>query len=393
MTKKDLNIIWAPGKDWIIQPGHPESPVRMEVMEKIIREKGLKLQTPLPLSREQIGRFQFIAPEVELKEAHYLAAGAMKMGCLKALKGERVLICSRPPGHHSPRLSYGTRGFCTSNNEAIGLGFILNENPDLRLALIDTDAHHGDGTEDLFFYEPRIRHFSIHQDGRTIFPGSGFPETTGAFNNIRNIPLPPEAGDAHLFQAIKELILPEIEDFAPNLIIHVVGFDGHQDDFLSHLNYSGTALAQISALLQPDITVIAGGYDCRRAVPQSFRALLNSLTTSFNPLPPPPSSSRISNHLQKIKESWRAGAEKFEASPVPKKRNVSFFYDEEFFLENRQEAFFPCSCCPGVLSINSHLDKTRNLIVARTDNCQQCRNRIEKLQKKKGPSTIIQSNS
>jgi len=391
VKKKDLNIIWAPGTDWIIQPGHPESPFRMETMEKIIREKGLKLQNPLPLSREQIGRYQFISPRVELKEAHYMAAGAMVMSCQKALKGEQALICSRPPGHHSPRLSYGTRGFCTINNEAIGLRFLLEENPDLRLALIDTDAHHGDGTEDIFFYEPRIRHFSIHQDGRTIFPGSGFAETTGAFNNIRNIPLPPGAGDSYLFQAIKELVLPEIEDFSPDLIIHVAGFDGHQDDFLSHLNYSETTLGLISTLLQPDITVIAGGYDCRRAVPQSFGALLNSLITSFTSQPPP-SSSRISKHLQKIRADWQAGAEKFEGSPVPKKRNVSFFYDEEFFQEKRQEAFFPCSRCPGVLSINSHLDKTRHLIVASNDNCQQCQNRTEKLQKKRGASIIMGSN-
>ncbi len=390
MKQKELNLIWSPGQDYIIHRRHPESPDRMELFKKIIQDFELKLQTPLPLGRSEIEKVQFLSPETELDPAHQMAAGAVKMGCAKLLENQRALILARPPAHHSPRLSYGTRGFCTINNDAIGIAHLLKTRPGLRLVVIDTDAHHGDGNEDFFFYEPRVKHFSLHQDGQTIFPGTGFPEVTGVFNNIYNIPLPPGAGDSFLYQAVTELIMPEAENFSPDFIIHVTGFDGHRADYLSALNYSDQILALISLIIKPDLTIIEGGYDLEFALPLSFPPLVKSLTQPGYSISPPPYSGKISRRLEEIKRIREESSRELEENKDgPLQRNISFFYDEAFFAEEREETFYPCSKCRGLIHIRSTCFSSREFLYIPRGNCPQCEKKAENWPKEKGAIPLL----
>jgi len=389
MCGKKLNVLWAPGDEYIIHPGHPENPKRMEVFKEILLDFKLDLQYPLPLSRGEIEKVQFLGPEVNLHTAQQMAAGAVKMACEKILQNEKALVIARPPGHHSPRLSYGTRGFCTINNDALGIAHMLKKNPDLKLVIIDTDAHHGDGSEDFFYYEPRVKHFSIHQDGRTIFPGTGFPEVTGPFNNIRNIPLPPGSGDSHLFQAITELIIPEIKDFSPEYVIHVTGFDGHKDDYLSALNYSNQILGLVSSLLKPDLTIIEGGYDLRSAIPASFPHLLNSLLKKET-FAYPSVTRKITRLMDGIKNQWEEGFERISAkmnSPV--NRFVSFFYDEGFFAEEREETLFPCKNCRGLVHVKSRCFTKKEFLYLPRGICNNCKKQLKKWENQKEAETVI----
>ncbi len=390
MNLKGLNIIWAPGKDYIIHQGHPESPARMDLFQKIIKEIGFELQTPLSLGRAELEKVQFISPETKLHPAHQMAAGAVKMGCARLLENQRALILARPPAHHSPRLSYGTRGFCTINNDAIGISHLLKTRPNLRLVVLDTDAHHGDGNEDFFFYEPRVKHFSIHQDGQTIFPGTGFPEVIGPFNNIFNIPLPPGAGNSFLYQAVTELVVPEIIRFAPDFIIHITGFDGHRADYLSALNYSDQILALISLIIKPDLTIIEGGYDLDFALPGAFPPLIKSLTQKDFSITPPPYSGKINRRLEEIRNiREKSSREQEENKNETLKRNISFFYDEAFFAEEREETFYPCKKCRGLIYIKSNCFTSREFLYTPENICPQCKKRKEALQKEKRAAPLI----
>ncbi len=390
MTGNKINVIWAPGEDYIIHQGHPESPERMLVFKEIVEHFGFELQSPLPLSRSQIENIQFLGPETEIQNAHQMAAGAVKMACQKLLNGERALVLARPPAHHSPRLSYGTRGFCTINNDAIGIAHLLREKPDLRLAIVDTDAHHGDGNEDFFFYDARIKHFSIHQDGRTIFPGTGFPEVIGAYNNNRNIPLPPGTGDSYLYQALTDLVIPELRAFSPDYVIHVTGFDGHQADYLSALEYSDDAWGMISHLLQPDLTIIEGGYDLKKAIPSSLPPLIKALTEKTYSISPPPHLKKAKNWTGAIRGIWDQSEEELEnGKNDPRSRHISFFYDEAFFAEERAETYYPCNRCGGLLHVISSCFSRREFLYMPPEICNRCEEQQGSLQNKKEGDPLI----
>ncbi|HAK75172.1 MAG TPA: histone deacetylase, partial [Sporomusaceae bacterium] len=112
-------------------------------------------------------------------------------------------------------------GFCTVNIEAIMAEYLRHTYGLQKIAIVDTDVHHCDGTQDIFYHDPDTLFISFHQDGRTLYPGTGFMEEMGspnAFGSTINIPLPPGTGDEGLHYVLDNLILPMLADFEPEVI-------------------------------------------------------------------------------------------------------------------------------------------------------------------------------
>ncbi|MBC7325428.1 MAG: histone deacetylase, partial [Moorella sp. (in: Bacteria)] len=213
-------------------------------------------------------------PEVLARatESHLIAAGGAIVAAEAVLKGEvdKAFAIVRPPGHHAMRIVHGARGFCNINIEAIMLEYIRRHYGRKRVAIVDTDCHHGDGSQDVYWHDKDTLYISIHQDGRTLYPGTGFLSEFGgpnAYGYNLNLPLPPETGEEGFLYALENFILPVLADFKPDLIINSAGQDNHYTDPITNMRFSAQGYARLSDRLQPDIAVLEGGYSIEGALP------------------------------------------------------------------------------------------------------------------------------
>ena len=161
-----------------------------------------------------------------------LAAAGCVLAAVEAVMGgaARNAFCAvRPPGHHAGREIVG--GFCLFNNLAIGALAAQARFGVKRVAIVDFDVHHGNGTQDIFWNNPDVFFASLHQQG--IFPGSGAASETGVCDNVLNLPLPSGATGTLLRGVFAERVLPRLAAFKPELIMVSAGFDGHRDDPLA----------------------------------------------------------------------------------------------------------------------------------------------------------------
>ncbi len=168
-------------------------------------------------------------------DAALRAAGAVVRGVDMVMTGEahNVFAAVRPPGHHAER---GTpMGFCLFGTAAIAAKYAIAAHGLNRVAMIDFDVHHGNGSQDILEGDGRIFYASSHQ--MPLFPGTGHPHETGAANNVVNVALPDGSNGAAMRAAYGDVILPAVERFAPELIIISAGFDAHRDDPLAGLNW------------------------------------------------------------------------------------------------------------------------------------------------------------
>ncbi|MDP2494293.1 histone deacetylase family protein [Shimia thalassica] len=161
-------------------------------------------------------------------------------GCLAAVdtvlagKTMNAFVACRPPGHHAEQST--PMGFCLFGTAAIAARHAMERHGLDRVAIVDFDVHHGNGTQALLWNEPRALFFSSHQN--PLWPGTGMAEETGGHNNIYNLPLPPHS-DGRLMRATYDAeVWPAIERFKPQLIIVSAGFDAHMADPLAQLNWS-----------------------------------------------------------------------------------------------------------------------------------------------------------
>ena len=145
-----------------------------------------------------------------------------------------AFVMMRPPGHHAETST--AMGFCLFGNAAIAAKRALDHHGLSRVAVLDFDVHHGNGTQDLLWNEARSLFASSHQ--MPLYPGSGAVHETGSHNNVLNVPLAPMTGGAEMKRAWGDIILPAVDDFAPELIIISAGFDAHAADPLANLNWS-----------------------------------------------------------------------------------------------------------------------------------------------------------
>lgn len=163
------------------------------------------------------------------------AVGAMVKAVDMVLDGEvgNAFVAMRPPGHHAEREK--AMGFCLFGNVAIAALHALESRRLSRVAIVDFDVHHGNGTQDILWAEDRIRFFSSH--GFPLYPGSGGADEQGAHGQIVNIPLPPESTGALYLEKLNHVILPALEAFRPELVLISAGFDAHSQDPLANLNW------------------------------------------------------------------------------------------------------------------------------------------------------------
>ena len=173
----------------------------------------------------------------------------------------------RPPGHHAEKDK--AMGFCIYNNVAVGANYLIEKYKYNKVAIIDFDVHHGNGTQDIFYNNEKVLYISTHQ--YPYYPGSGSEKETGKFNNILNIPL--EAGTtAEQFLNAYENVLKKLKEFKPEFVLFSAGFDAHIDDPLAQLRLNSedfyhltkrTLEVSKSMCNGNVVSILEGGYDLK----------------------------------------------------------------------------------------------------------------------------------
>ncbi|HIC82177.1 MAG TPA: histone deacetylase family protein [Kiloniellaceae bacterium] len=201
-------------------------------------------------------------------EAALRAAGAVVAAVDAVFAGEadNAFCAVRPPGHHAePRQAMG---FCLFNNVAVGALHAREVHRCHRVAVVDFDVHHGNGTQAMFWDDPDLFYASTHQF--PFYPGTGRAQERGVGNNIINVPLPPPAGSADFRQAMRDCVIPALTRFEPDFVFISAGFDAHVDDPLASLNFVeedyAWATQQLMELARSAcggrlVSVLEGGYD------------------------------------------------------------------------------------------------------------------------------------
>lgn len=275
-------------------PHHPERPDRLRAVLDALdapdfaalnREEAPEAtveQLSRPHPREYVEAILSIRPDlgemVQLDgdtsmgagsaEAALRAAGGACAAVDAVMEGraEHVFVATRPPGHHAePRRPMG---FCLFNNVAVAALYARARWDIQRVAVVDFDVHHGNGTQAMFWNDPDLFYASSHQS--PCYPGTGDVSETGVANNIVNTPLRPRSGGKEFRAAWADTILPALDRFAPGLLIISAGFDAHRDDPLAQLRLETEDFAWITRELVAladrhcggrVVSVLEGGYD------------------------------------------------------------------------------------------------------------------------------------
>lgn len=256
------------------EPGHPERPERVEVLRIILQQAGWwdtypKLEPVivppdilnnvhsaaylnlLEMSCRRGGHLDAdtYTTHASWELAHRAAGGAIAVAeAVWTGKAQRGFALTRPPGHHAMR-GQGM-GFCLLNNIAIAAEYLLKKSGAKRLAIVDLDLHHGNGTQDIFWQRGDVFYTSIHQS--PFYPGTGSLEEVGSGEGegkTANFPLPPGSGDKACSSIMTALILPLLDRYAPEMLLVSYGFDTHWKDPLGHFLLSGEGMRQLVASL------------------------------------------------------------------------------------------------------------------------------------------------
>jgi acetoin utilization deacetylase AcuC-like enzyme len=216
-------------------------------------------------------------------EAIQRAAGAVVAGVDAVMQGKvrTAFAAVRPPGHHAAPGVPG--GFCLINNAAVGARHAQAKYGVERVAIVDFDVHHGQGTQAVVEPDPSLFYASTHQ--YPLYPGTGSPRETGTDNNVVNVPLRAGSGSAEFRAAWSERILPLLDDFAPELVIVSAGFDAHRADPLAQLEVETEDFVWLTEELLAIadrhaqgrlVSVLEGGYDLN-ALAESVATHVQSL--------------------------------------------------------------------------------------------------------------------
>lgn len=293
--------------DHLTPPGHPERPERADTMQSVagrFRVAGGSVAEPRPAADGDLrrvhtpdyiarlvalrGRAAMLDPDTftspESEEIARLAAGAVLTGVdvvLDGPPGSRALALVRPPGHHAE--ADRAMGFCLYNNVAIGAAYARSRGP-ARVAIVDFDVHHGNGTQRAFYSDPTVLFVSSHQ--YPYYPGTGAAEETGhgaGRGFTLNLPLAAGAGDTEIEECYARQALPRLREFGPELLLVSAGFDAHADDPLGGLRMTTDGFRRLTqALLAVAddccggrmVLVTEGGYDLR-ALAECLQAVID----------------------------------------------------------------------------------------------------------------------
>ncbi|MGE0211394.1 MAG: histone deacetylase family protein [Parvibaculaceae bacterium] len=275
--------------------GHPERPDRIRVVEKVLAHE---LFSGLPHEEAPLGADEAIArahPESYIRrivtsepepgeaarpldpdtwmshgsvEVGRRAVGAGVRGVDAVMKGEagNVFCAVRPPGHHAERER--AMGFCLFSSIAIAGLHARAVHGAERIAVVDFDVHHGNGTQDVFWADRDLFYASTHQ--MPLYPGTGSPAERGVGNNILNVPLRPGDGGREFRAAMKESVLPALKNFRPDILLVSTGFDAHRDDPLASLEFTEEDFVWATLVLMEAadrhcggrlVSMLEGGYD------------------------------------------------------------------------------------------------------------------------------------
>lgn len=219
-------------------------------------------------------------------EAALYAAGGVLVAVEAVMKGEvdNAFALVRPPGHHAVRDR--AMGFCIFNNVAIAAKFALSKFNLNRVLIADFDVHHGNGTQDAFYADPRVLYFSTHQ--YPFYPGTGWMDETGTGEGegtTVNFPMTAGWGDEEYLRAFNEVLVPVARRFQPQLILVSAGFDAHWADHLAMMKVTITCFAQMAMISKELATelcqgrlvfTLEGGYNLR-VVASSIKATFDVL--------------------------------------------------------------------------------------------------------------------
>ncbi|AZO70922.1 MAG: histone deacetylase family protein [Mesorhizobium sp.] len=273
-------------------PGHPERPDRLRAIERVLDDEAFsaldRVRAPegdeatilYAHPEDFVARVRAAIPETGIVsidadtsaspkswQAAVTAIGAANAAIDDVFEGRaaNVFVAARPPGHHAERTT--AMGFCLFNTAAIAARYAQKKHQAERVAIVDWDVHHGNGTQDIFWDDPSVLYCSTHQ--MPLYPGTGAKSETGA-GNIVNAPLAPSTGSDTFRDAFLSRVLPSIDAFKPDLIIISAGFDAHHRDPLAAINLTEDDFDWATGQLMERagrhsgnrlVSLLEGGYD------------------------------------------------------------------------------------------------------------------------------------
>jgi len=279
-------------------PGHPESPQRYDAVAAAVTASGAEVVEPRPASPEALERVHdprhlellrrlaetgggAIDPDTVVGppsfDAARLASGAAVAAVNAVLDGEidTAFCAGRPPGHHAEPAR--AMGFCLINHVAVAAAHARWRGVE-KVAILDWDAHHGNGTQAAFWRDPSVLYVSLHQFPH--YPGTGTPFERGdgaGEGTTVNLPLVAGTSEQHYLDTFRAMALPAIREFEPGLLCVSAGFDAHRDDPLCSLGLSAEAFGvmteEVAEIGAGPVYVLEGGYNLA-ALEQSVAAVL-----------------------------------------------------------------------------------------------------------------------
>lgn len=283
----------ADGEAHQTPPGHPEAPARLAAIAEALAAPDFAMldRQSAPLAMEErlllchpqayIDRIRRALPAAGIYQldADTHVSNMSMQAALRAVGGacagvDRVMgsaggnafVAMRPPGHHAE--TEKPMGFCLFGTVAIAAKYAMQMYGLSRVAVVDFDVHHGNGTQDLLWDESRALFISSHQ--MPLWPGTGAADERGAHDNVMNVPLKPGTNGASFRQVYEDAVLPQLDRFAPELVIVSAGFDAHRDDPLAQLELLEEDFAWVMGALCDIaakhcdgrlVSVLEGGYD------------------------------------------------------------------------------------------------------------------------------------
>ncbi len=284
----------------VLRNDHPMRPIRLKYTHDLLQAYGAfdgsnsTLVNPRPATPEEIGwlhtpdylaavrslsaglsgyhpeRFGFSAAGdnpiyAGMYESALLSSGASLVAAELVASGQAEVAFNIAGGLHHAAAGHAS-GFCIFNDPVIAIQYFLQLGR--RVAYVDIDAHHGDGVQDAFLDDPRVLTISMHESGRFLFPGTGFPGETGTGEGLGyavNVPLYPYTEDELYLWAFREVTLPLVRAFAPDVLVTQLGIDSYHSDPLTHLQMTSRgfveAVGEFAALGLPWLALGGGGYD------------------------------------------------------------------------------------------------------------------------------------